>query len=226
MSQVLVINSGSSSLKFKLFDALNFGKRLVPVASGLVERIGDTANSRMVAKCWSPDPTVPAPDLTSDDDVLKAHDVLDEKAWLSCLRPTARCLSSKWNNNLLAIRSTARADMSLQQWLYRCPLAYKAPDIIPCPAQTCAEHSEHSPTSQDTRYTTSCASNEPCEWLVHPPQEPLSDHTVALDYVLDYLRRARSSTIADEARHLTRVVLPDPCTSGSMPARCAAGLPA
>jgi len=29
-------------------------------------------------------------------------------------------------------------------------------------------------------------------------QEPLSDHTAALDHVLDYLRRARSSSIATE----------------------------
>ncbi len=93
MSQVLVINSGSSSLKFKLFDALNFGKRLMPVASGLVERIGDTANSRLVAKCWSPDPTADA-----DDDVLKAHDALDEKAGLPICARLAVCTqsSSTW----------------------------------------------------------------------------------------------------------------------------------
>ncbi|KAK9846524.1 hypothetical protein WJX81_005941 [Elliptochloris bilobata] len=48
------------------------------VASGLVERIGDTANSRLIAKCWSLDPTAPSP-----DDPLKAHNVLDEKEPLS-----------------------------------------------------------------------------------------------------------------------------------------------
>lgn len=73
MSQVLVINSGSSSLKFKLFDAI--GKKLMAVSSGLVERIGDTANSRLIAKSFSPDPTAP-----NSDDPLKTHDVLDEKA--------------------------------------------------------------------------------------------------------------------------------------------------
>ena len=74
MSQVLVINSGSSSLKFKLFETL--GKKLMAVSSGLVERIGDTANSRLKAKCFSPDPTSPE----EWNDPLKAGDVLDEKA--------------------------------------------------------------------------------------------------------------------------------------------------
>ena len=96
MSQVLVINSGSSSLKFKLFDALNFGKRLMPVASGLVERIGDTANSRLVAKCGSPDPTADA-----DNDVLKAHDALDEKAGLPICAKVGVCTQSSSNRPAL-----------------------------------------------------------------------------------------------------------------------------
>lgn len=77
MSQVLVINSGSSSLKFKLFETL--GKKLVAVSSGLVERIGDTANSRLKAKCFSPDPTAPE-GADPLKDPLIAADVLDEKA--------------------------------------------------------------------------------------------------------------------------------------------------
>ena len=106
MSQVLVINSGSSSLKFKLFDALNFGKRLIPVASGLVERIGDTANSRLVAKCWSPDPTADA-----DDDVLKAHDALDEKAGLPICAELAGCTQSSRNRPALFSSAPARAPL-------------------------------------------------------------------------------------------------------------------
>lgn len=39
-SKVLVINSGSSSLKYKLFDAVRQGT-LAVLASGLVERIGE-----------------------------------------------------------------------------------------------------------------------------------------------------------------------------------------
>ena len=44
---MLVINSGSSSLKFKLFTQAS--ERLSAVVTGLVERIGDTANSQLVA---------------------------------------------------------------------------------------------------------------------------------------------------------------------------------
>ena len=43
--QVLVLNAGSSSLKFKLFD--NAKSQLVASVSGLIERIGDTANSQV-----------------------------------------------------------------------------------------------------------------------------------------------------------------------------------
>lgn len=42
---VLVVNSGSSSLKFKLFNAAT---RLRGQVSGLVERIGDVENSRII----------------------------------------------------------------------------------------------------------------------------------------------------------------------------------
>ncbi|KFM26412.1 Acetate kinase [Auxenochlorella protothecoides] len=45
----MVMNAGSSSLKFKVFQALGNGE-LESLASGLCERIGDTANSRMKAK--------------------------------------------------------------------------------------------------------------------------------------------------------------------------------
>jgi acetate kinase len=48
-SLVLVANAGSSSLKFKLFEAS--GATLAPLASGLLERIGDAANSAMSASC-------------------------------------------------------------------------------------------------------------------------------------------------------------------------------
>ncbi|CAL5222680.1 g5080 [Coccomyxa viridis] len=46
MASVLVINSGSSSLKFKLFTGT--GTKLLAAATGLVERIGDSANSQLV----------------------------------------------------------------------------------------------------------------------------------------------------------------------------------
>jgi acetate kinase len=44
-SLVLVVNSGSSSLKFKVFDA---AAGLRAEVSGLVERIGDVKNSRII----------------------------------------------------------------------------------------------------------------------------------------------------------------------------------
>jgi acetate kinase len=47
-SSLLVVNSGSSSLKFKLFNRLA-EKQLSAVVTGLVERIGDTEHSRLVA---------------------------------------------------------------------------------------------------------------------------------------------------------------------------------
>jgi acetate kinase len=47
-SRVLVLNSGSSSLKFKLFN-LTKGA-LAPYVSGLLERIGDTDNSAVTIK--------------------------------------------------------------------------------------------------------------------------------------------------------------------------------
>lgn len=43
--KVLVLNAGSSSLKFKLFD--NAKNQLVASVSGLIERIGDTSNSQV-----------------------------------------------------------------------------------------------------------------------------------------------------------------------------------
>ena len=46
MASVLVINSGSSSLKFKLFTGT--GTKLLAAVTGLVERIGDSANSQLV----------------------------------------------------------------------------------------------------------------------------------------------------------------------------------
>ncbi|CAL8461837.1 g1368 [Coccomyxa elongata] len=47
-SNLLVVNSGSSSLKFKLFNRSGANK-LSAVVTGLVERIGDTEHSRLVA---------------------------------------------------------------------------------------------------------------------------------------------------------------------------------
>ena len=44
-SKVLVLNAGSSSLKFKLFDRAQGS--LIAAVSGLIERIGDTANSQV-----------------------------------------------------------------------------------------------------------------------------------------------------------------------------------
>ena len=48
LDRILVVNAGSSSLKFKLFDVLTSG--LVAGVSGLVERIGDVVNSRFIVK--------------------------------------------------------------------------------------------------------------------------------------------------------------------------------
>ena len=45
-SKILVLNAGSSSLKFKLFDLNPFAAGI----GGLIERIGDTVNSTLVAK--------------------------------------------------------------------------------------------------------------------------------------------------------------------------------
>lgn len=46
-SNLLVVNSGSSSLKFKLFN--REANKLSAVVTGLVERIGETEDSRLVA---------------------------------------------------------------------------------------------------------------------------------------------------------------------------------
>ncbi|DBA68922.1 hypothetical protein WJX79_007881 [Trebouxia sp. C0005] len=51
--KVLVLNAGSSSLKFKLFDEAK--SKLVASVSGLIERIGDTANSQLVGNILSGD---------------------------------------------------------------------------------------------------------------------------------------------------------------------------
>eukprot|EP00879_Flechtneria_rotunda_P009816 GHRR01010266.1.p1 GENE.GHRR01010266.1~~GHRR01010266.1.p1 ORF type:complete len:156 (+),score=32.95 GHRR01010266.1:256-723(+) len=45
VARILVVNAGSSSLKFKLFD-----NHLTASIGGLIERIGDTFNSTLVAK--------------------------------------------------------------------------------------------------------------------------------------------------------------------------------
>jgi acetate kinase len=47
-SRVLVVNAGSSSLKFKLFDVI--GKTINATVGGLLERIGDVENSQIVVK--------------------------------------------------------------------------------------------------------------------------------------------------------------------------------
>ena len=46
-SKILVLNAGSSSLKFKLFEGGNKAK-LRAIIGGLVDRIGDTGNSELV----------------------------------------------------------------------------------------------------------------------------------------------------------------------------------
>ncbi|DBB14179.1 TPA: activator of C kinase protein 1 [Trebouxia sp. C0006] len=51
--KVLVLNAGSSSLKFKLFDEAK--NKLVASVSGLIERIGDTSNSQLVGNILSGD---------------------------------------------------------------------------------------------------------------------------------------------------------------------------
>ena len=47
---VLVINTGSSSLKFKVFQLNNDTLNTSPSMGGMVERIGDEANSVLLAK--------------------------------------------------------------------------------------------------------------------------------------------------------------------------------
>ncbi|KAL3156628.1 activator of C kinase protein 1 [Trebouxia sp. C0009 RCD-2024] len=51
--KVLVLNAGSSSLKFKLFD--NAKSQLIASVSGLIERIGDTSNSQLVGNILTGD---------------------------------------------------------------------------------------------------------------------------------------------------------------------------
>ena len=48
-SKLLVLNSGSSSLKFKLFQLAGGtnGDGLTAIASGICERVGDAANSTL-----------------------------------------------------------------------------------------------------------------------------------------------------------------------------------
>lgn len=67
-SKVLVLNAGSSSLKFKVFSANPF----IAGAGGVIERIGDVANSSLIAKNVKPNgdvqkvnDKVPAADHTS-----------------------------------------------------------------------------------------------------------------------------------------------------------------
>jgi hypothetical protein len=52
LGRVLVLNAGSSSLKFKLFDV--GGPALASSVGGMVDRIGDTANSALIAKAAAP----------------------------------------------------------------------------------------------------------------------------------------------------------------------------
>lgn len=52
-SRLLVLNAGSSSLKFKLFNQTSDG--LIPGLGGVMERIGDVANSTLIAKGETPD---------------------------------------------------------------------------------------------------------------------------------------------------------------------------
>lgn len=47
LGRVLVLNAGSSSLKFKLFD---LAPALASTVGGMIDRIGDTANSALIAK--------------------------------------------------------------------------------------------------------------------------------------------------------------------------------
>ncbi len=49
-NKLLVLNAGSSSLKFKIFECVRDGS-LATIGSGLCERIGDPANSRMKVQC-------------------------------------------------------------------------------------------------------------------------------------------------------------------------------
>jgi acetate kinase len=70
MSKVLVLNAGSSSLKYKLFSKT--GARLVPLVSGLAERIGESAGkltSKFAAEAKGPATPVVVEDQFKDHTV-------------------------------------------------------------------------------------------------------------------------------------------------------------
>lgn len=54
LGRILVLNAGSSSLKFKLFD---LAPALASSVGGMIDRIGDKANSALIAKATLPDGT-------------------------------------------------------------------------------------------------------------------------------------------------------------------------
>lgn len=68
----MVLNAGSSSLKFKVFQALSNG-HLESLASGLCERVGDTANSRMKVR-W---------DGLGHADLMLGMEFLSCRGWVS-----------------------------------------------------------------------------------------------------------------------------------------------
>ena len=72
-SKILVLNSGSSSLKYKLYERA--AQALTSVASGVVERVGDTANSQLISHEAGSNATVKAEvaDHTSALKVVLSH---------------------------------------------------------------------------------------------------------------------------------------------------------
>jgi len=62
LGRVLVLNAGSSSLKFKLFD---LAPALASTVGGMIDRIGDTKNSALIAKKSSHDGTTKFKDQAS-----------------------------------------------------------------------------------------------------------------------------------------------------------------
>ena len=52
-NRILVVNAGSSSLKFKLYDWLP-GSELVPSVNGLLERVGQPESTVTVQACSLP----------------------------------------------------------------------------------------------------------------------------------------------------------------------------
>lgn len=73
LGRVLVLNAGSSSLKFKLFD---LAPALASTVGGMIDRIGDTKNSALIAKKSSHDGTTKFKDQVPIKDHVAAMETV------------------------------------------------------------------------------------------------------------------------------------------------------